>query len=352
MKKILFLLCAALIALISCNSSSVENDYKEALLLRNNRQYDEAFNILAHISMNPDATWQQRSNALFNMSLIEDVVNKDRVAAIEYINRAIKVAAPNESALLYAYKGDYSMHYGVLDTAVHYCRKALSIPHDNTVEYVSHYTLFHAYEQKGMADSAAYHKALFEKACDNGKLSAYSELSDELFNQKLQDKIEKSKKEESPTLILYLVIVAIAVLLIFLYQKNRRGKGNDDIVGEPSDDFEGKLLCGEQAFEKGAVAQVLNELRIKEKELYKSTFADGELLEKEIFQSFAEANTVLIGKYNLSADELLCCDYSYIGISNNVIAYVTHSTPAAIRKRKERLKHKLSTSHYSAIFEK
>ena len=262
MKKILFLLCAALIALISCNSSSVENDYKEALLLRNNRQYDEAFNILAHISMNPDATWQQRSNALFNMSLIEDVVNKDRVAAIEYINRVIKVAAPNESALLYAYKGDYSMHYGVLDTAVHYCRKALSIPHDNTVEYVSHYTLFHAYEQKGMADSAAYHKALFEKACDNGKLSAYSELSDELFNQKLQDKIEKSKKEESPTLILYLVIVAIAVLLIFLYQKNRRGKGNDDIVGEPSDDFEGKLLCGEQVFEKGAVAQVLNELRV------------------------------------------------------------------------------------------
>ena len=75
-----------------------------------------------------------------------------------------------------------------------------------------------------------------------------------------------------------------------------------------------------------------------------------EFIKKEILRSFNEVNAILIDKYRLSADELMCCDCSYLGISNNIIAYMSNSSPAAIRKRKERLKLKLSQMHYSTFF--
>lgn len=350
MKNFLILLCAMLIALTSCNTSPVDKDYKEARSLQKNGQYEVAFNQLAQISIDTDATWQQRCSALFQMSQIEDAVNKDQVAAIKYINKCIEVAAPNEYSFLYAYKGDYSMHYGVPDSAIYYCRKALAMPHDNVVEYVAHYALFNSYEQKGMADSALYHRQLFDEVCKNGKLEAYSSIPDDVFYEELQSKIESQNRSEIKY-ILYFVILAVVVSVLVICFAVKRWRKKKNETNEPLTDLTSVLHSAKQIFEQKESYLMLNELRLKEKDLYKSTFANGDMLEKDIFQSFAEANTVLIDKYGLSADELLCCDCSYMGISNNVIAFVSHSSSAAIRKRKERLRYKLSPSHYSVLFE-
>ena len=350
MKNFLILLCAMLIALTSCNTSPVDKDYKEARSLQKNGQYEVAFNQLAQISIDTDATWQQRCSALFQMSQIEDAVNKDQVAAIKYINKCIEVAAPNEYSFLYAYKGDYSMHYGVPDSAIYYCRKALAMPHDNVVEYVAHYALFNSYEQKGMADSALYHRQLFDEVCKNGKLEAYSSIPDDVFYEELQSKIESQNRSEIKY-ILYFVILAVVVSVLVICFAVKRWRKKKNETNEPLTDLASVLHSAKQIFEQKESYLMLNELRLKEKDLYKSTFANGDMLEKDIFQSFAEANTVLIDKYGLSADELLCCDCSYMGISNNVIAFVSHSSSAAIRKRKERLRYKLSPSHYSVLFE-
>ena len=43
-----------------------------------------------------------------------------------------------------------------------------------------------SYEQKGMADSALYHRQLFDEVCKNGKLEAYSSIADDVFNNKVE----------------------------------------------------------------------------------------------------------------------------------------------------------------------
>ncbi len=359
MKKLLSLLLV-LVTIISCCNHTVDEKYAEAISLHNSGEYEDAFKIYAQISVDTGATWRVRCNALFAMSLIEDAVNKDRAAAIRYINRCIELATPNEFSflyaykcdysILYAYKGDYSMHYGVPDSAIYYCKKALSMPHDNRTEYVAHYALYNSYQQKGLMDSAFYHKQLFDKVCESGKLDAYSTLTDDAFNKELQSKLEIQHKDDDNNNILYLIVtVAVALIIIIIYSVKKWHKTHHAII-EPHDDIVNSIESCKQCFEQTETFLLLNELRIKEKELYKTSFDKRDLLEKEVFQSFNKVNAVLIDKYKLSADELMCCDCSYIGISNNVIAYISYSSPAAIRKRKERLRHKLSPLHYSVFF--
>lgn len=349
MRKHLFLLCLTHLAFISCNTVSVEEQYNEALLLHGDGLYKEALKKYAQISIDSNANWKYRCNALFHMSLIKDVVNKDRKAAIKYINKCIEIAAPNEYSFLYAYKGDYSMHYGVPDSAIYYCKKALSLPYDNRIEYVVHYALYNSYRQKGLIDSAICHKQLFDKVCEEGKLDAYSALTDDAFNKELQSELEIQFKDDDNKNIGYLITAAFTMIFTIFFVVKKWHKGNPAITGKP-DELVNRLESCKQCFEQTETFLLLNDLRIKEKELYKTKIAESEFIKKEILRCFNEVNAILIDKYRLSADELMCCDCSYLGISNNIIAYMSNSSPAAIRKRKERLKLKLSQMHYSAFF--
>ncbi len=360
MKKLLSLLLV-LVTIISCCNHTVDEKYTEAISLHKSGEYEDAFKIYAQISVDTGATWIVRCNALFAMSLIEDAVNKDRAAAIRYINRCIELATPNvnrcielatpnEFSFLYAYKGDYSMHYGVPDSAIYYCKKALSMPHDNRTEYVAHYALYNSYQQKGLMDSAFYHKQLFDKVCESGKLDAYSTLTDDAFNKELQSKLEIQHKDDDNNNILYLILTVAVALIIIIYIVVKKWHKTHPAIIEPNDDIVNSIESCKQCFEQTETFRLLNDLRIKEKELYKTKIAESEFIKKEILRSFNEVNAILIDKYRLSADELMCCDCSYIGISNNVIAYISYSSPAAIRKRKERLRHKLSPLHYFVFF--
>ena len=241
------------------------------------------------------------------------------------------------------------MHYGVPDSAIYYCKKALSLPYDNRIEYVVHYALYKSYRQKGLIDSAICHKQLFDKVCEEGKLDAYSALTDDAFNKELQSELEIQFKDDDNKNIGYLITAAFTMIFTIFLVVKKWHKGNPAITGTP-DELVNRLESCKQRFEQTETFLLLNDLRIKEKELYKTKIAESEFIKKEILRSFNEVNAILIDKYRLSADELMCCDCSYLGISNNIIAYMSNSSPAAIRKRKERLKLKLSQMHYSAFF--
>ena len=81
MKNYLILLCTMLIALTSCNTSPVDNDYKEARSLQKNGQYEVAFNQYAQISIDTDATWQQRCSVKLDICQHSeaDMANKQTI---------------------------------------------------------------------------------------------------------------------------------------------------------------------------------------------------------------------------------------------------------------------------------
>lgn len=73
-------------------------------------------------------------------------------------------------------------------------------------------------------------------------------------------------------------------------------------------------------------------------------------VESTLFDSFKEACSTLREGLELNDQELVCCFCTYLGYSNNVIAYIGHTTPTTIRKRKERIRKKLPTDLYQVIF--
>ena len=79
MKNYLILLCAMLIALTSCNTSPVDNDYKEARSLQKNGQYEVAFNQYAQISINTDAKATIIADTVIFLVLFKTFTSNSRI---------------------------------------------------------------------------------------------------------------------------------------------------------------------------------------------------------------------------------------------------------------------------------
>ena len=347
------ILLLLLLFVVSCEVHSLDELKSKCDVMCRDKRYDEALDLLARVYITPEATKSDRINALFVMSIIEDVINKNHAAAIGYINKSIEIMYPDVHPLLYAYKGDYSMHYGVTDSAMYYCKKALALPqnsHDGTVKYVAHYVLSKAYGQMGVPDSARYHEMEFCRVRNRGKLDAYVDIPDEVFDNKIKSIIKTNDSSAHLFLYVALFLVVFLVAYVIIKKKSERRGLNSDIVNKEA--FEDKLRTAESKFEKVGLYSVLNGLRIKENELYRIAFAESETLENEMFDSFKEVTAELMRDFDLSGVELLCCYCAYLGFNNNIIAYVSHSTPAAVRKRKERLKQKIHPEYYSLIFDR
>ena len=365
-----YLLLVPLFALASCKSGvdeasmSPQEELEHAVQLHRDKDYDNAMRSYSRVVLHPDATDNHRAVAFYNMSAIECDNRTDYSQAIKYISQSIALSAPKQRALLYACKGDYSMRYGVLDSAVHYCNKALYDSYDDsTVGYVAHYVLWQCYERIDMPDSAACHERLYNaiRAGEAYQPIAMNEMTDELNENIIKvDKHEKRTRLTMTLTILGAVLFSAGLLwlVVKLTQRKRQKSENNVSRGEvqPSGKNTQEVLSLDilqrsvHTFEATPMYEELSNLRIKEKELYKSTFTKNEQLEDCLFSSFKEITYLLGKEYNLSSSELLTLYCTYMGFSPNVIGYITHTTAGSVRKRNDRLKIKLLPEHADIFF--
>lgn len=371
MKNItLYLLLIPLFALASCKSGvdeasmSPQEELEHAVQLHSNNDYDNAMRSYSRVVLHPDVTDEQLATTFYNMSMIECGVRENFAQAIRYISQSIKFASFEHYAKLYAYKGDYSMRYGVLDSAVHYCNKALYDSYDDsTASYVAHYVLWQCYTRMDMPDSAVHYEKLYNaiRAEEAYSPSSMSEMKDEL-NENI---IKVDKREKRTRLTVTLTILGAAILLVGvlwlvvkIVHRQRRKKESVTNINDiqPDESSTQEILLADmlqhcvQAFEATTIYEQLSNLRIKEKELYKSTFSESELLENELFACFKEISYQLGKEYNLSSPELLTLYLTHMGFSPNIIGYVSHTTPGSVRKRNDRMKKKLLPEHTSIFF--
>ncbi len=371
MKNItLYLLLLPLFALTSCKSGvdeasmSPQEELEYAVQLHRGKDYDNAMRSYSRVVLHPDATDEQRATTFYNMSMIECDNRNDYSLAIKYISQSIALSAPKRSALLYAYKGDYSMQYGVLDSAIHYCRKALNTPHQGTrVGYVAHYVLWLCYTRMDMPDSAAHHEKLYNaiRVEEAYRSAPMNEMTDELNENII--KVDKREKRTRLTMTLtilgaVMLLVGVSWLVVKIAHRQRRKRENNTNMNDVQltrSSTQETLLADMlqrcvQAFEATTIYEQLSNLRIKEKELYKNTFSESEVLENELFACFKEISYQLGKEYNLSSPELLTLYLTHMGFSPNIIGYVSHTTPGSVRKRNDRMKKKLLPEHANIFF--
>ena len=356
----------------------------------------------ANVAIRGDAHDSLRVRALYNLHSIEyhGAYGRTNYAkALMYINRCIEYAkaGPTDSiklALFYAHKGDDLWHYGETDSAIHYCHKAMNFPvRINYTDYIVSYVLKHIYEERNVPDSAAYYEQRFRyvsKLPENqlNRHNIHESLSASEFEAEMKRTMEESKllkattpkeategeetsSDETIDLTLPLCIVLLAVLALYLYNKHRKTSAKvepqttteeeQQLLGTEEERGETfalpetlilrrSLADGKRAFEHTESFDDLNTMQIKEKELYDMAFEATRDVESTLFASFKEACTTLIESAELNDQELICCFCTYLGYTNNVIAYIGHTTPGTIRKRKDRIKKKLPTDFCDIIF--
>lgn len=421
MKRFQYIVCALCLAVIaSCGKTEEKQGEitltaQEELELarRHHSQFEkekdkkalyEAEYHYANVVVRGDANDTQRVNALYQLHNIESYGMYGRTnyaKALMYINRCIEYAEAGVVdsiglAQFYAHKGDDLWHYGEVDSAIHYCHKAMDIPvRKNWTDYIVSYVLMHIYEERNLPDSTDYYRQRFDNAkrlprCQIQGHHVHEPLSDDKFEAELKRTMAYSKrlKETRPSpvpqdtadeevssndtvdLTVLLCIAILAAIALFLYNKHRKTptKSEQQIATEeeqPSatDEERGEtfalpetlvlrrsLADGKRAFEHTESFDDLNTMQIKEKELYDMAFEATRDVEGTLFASFKEACATLIESAELNDQELICCFCTYLGYTNNVIAYIGHTTPATIRKRKDRIKKKLPADFCDVIF--
>ena len=250
------------------------------------------------------------------------------------------------------------------------------------------------YKELGVRDSAEHYKQFFFKVRD-GKLyeiQTMDELKDELKNNVIangrpevkedlraseaqkRDPQFKAQKRHQRIYRILLLLILLSPFAIGYYRKHyrRRHLVREEPQSPPpgcepttmATDEEDKetfslpetlilrrsLADGRRAFENTTSYEELNAMQIKEKELYDMAYEATRDVESTLFDSFKEACSTLHEGLELNDQELVCCFCTYLGYSNNVIAYIGHTTPTTIRKRKERIRKKLPIDLYEVIF--
>lgn len=358
--------------------------------------YNQAYYHYANIVVRDDASDTLRAEALYKLHWIESCLRHNYGAALQYLEQCMRLTPKDDPvyALFCSYKADGLWHIEELDSAIYYAKLGLRLPHhQSTVEYTSGYVLWKTYETLGIRDSAEHYKQLHFKARD-GKLykeQTMDELIDELKNNVIangkpevkedvraseaqkRDPQFKAQKWRQRVCRILLLLILLSPFAINYYRKHFRRRhlaheepqsppsGNEPIAATTEEDKETfslpetlilrrSLADGRRAFESTTSYEELNTMQIKEKELYDMAYEATRDVESTLFESFKEACSTLHEGLELNDQELVCCFCTYLGYSNNVIAYIGHTTPTTIRKRKERIRKKLPTDLYEVIF--
>ena len=358
--------------------------------------YNQAYFHYANIVVRDDASDTLRAEALYKLHWIESCQRHNYGIALQYLEQCMRLTPKDDPVYAHfcSFKADGLWHIEELDSAIYYAKLALQLPHhQSSVEYTSGYVLWKTYETLGMRDSAEHYKQLHFKARD-GKLykeQTMDELKDELKNnviangkpevqenlrasevqkRDLQFKAQKRRQRIYRILLLLLLLSPFAIGYIRKHYRRRHlvredpqspPPGNEPIATTTEEDKETfslpetlilrrSLADGRRAFESTTSYEELNTMQIKEKELYDMAYEATRDVESTLFDSFKEACSTLHEGLELNDQELVCCFCTYLGYSNNVIAYIGHTTPTTIRKRKERIRKKLPTDLYEVIF--
>jgi len=359
--------------------------------------YYQAIYHYANVVVRDDSNDTLRIVALHNMRWIEAHQKHNYGVALQYLNQCIALTPENHPyyVLNLAHKADDLWHIEERDSAIHYAKLALRLPHNHpSIDYICGHVLWQVYKELGMRDSAEHYKQFFFKVRD-GKLyeiQTMDELKDELKNNVIangrpevkedlraseaqkRDPQFKAQKRRQRIYRILLLLILLSPFAIGYYRKHyrRRHLVREEPQSPPpgcepttmATDEEDKetfslpetlilrrsLADGRRAFENTTSYEELNAMQIKEKELYDMAYEATRDVESTLFDSFKEACSTLHEGLELNDQELVCCFCTYLGYSNNVIAYIGHTTPTTIRKRKERIRKKLPIDLYEVIF--
>lgn len=331
--------------------------------------FDKAVYHFANLVVRNDADDTLRADALYTLRWIEAYQRHDYEAALQYLNLYFELVGSNHEdyPAFLAYKADDLWHFGAQDSAIHYAYKALGTPHEERhgVEYICHHVLWQIYEEREMPDSANLHRQLHLNTRRDRTFEPLTmdELKSQLTKHVIVPEAEARASSPSPwtTATIFLCIAMMVVFLYYILRHHRAKhretahttstRNNESIdMLSPSDALSHQLSEGRNTFEHTTAYTVLNTLRIKEKELPEMEYALSKEIEAVLFDSFRAVCTTLLDSTSLNDQELVAILCTYLGYSNNIIANLGHTTPNTIRKRKERLRKKLTPELYELLF--
>ena len=332
-----------------------------------NALYDKAALHFANIVVRNDANDTLRADALFTLRWISAYIRHDYDMALQYLNQYLEIVGPEHESYptCLAYKADDLWHFGAHDSAVHYAYKALEAPHtpQDRIEYICHHVLWNIYESREMPDSAHRHKALHMHIRDS---RAFEPMSmDELKSQLETDIIASSKDDGDGVSVWGVLAGGLAVLCLayacVFYRKHKKSNAFTDIVGSEdnpmptsatvidTETLKTALAKGCQAFATTSVCHDINAMKMNERELPAINSETRRNIERTLLECFAEACHGLLADSDLNEQELICLLCMHLGCSNTLISHLGHTTSATIRKRKERIRKKISAAQYEII---
>lgn len=332
-----------------------------------NALFDKAALHFANIVVRNDADDTLRADALFTLRWIAAYIRHDYDMALQYLNQYLEIVGPEHESYptCLAYKADDLWHFGAHDSAIHYAYKALEAPHSpkDRIEYICHHVLWNIYESREMPDSAHRHKALHMHIRDSRSFEPMS--MEELKSQLETDIIASSKNNGNGVSVWIAVAGCLAVLCLscasVFYRKRKKNNAFTDIArstdcalptsvsGMDTGTLKMALSKGCQAFAETSVCRNLSVMKMSERELPTINSETRRNIERTLLECFAEACNNLLENSDLNEQELICILCMHLGCSNTVISHLGHTTSATIRKRKERIRKKISPAQYEII---
>ena len=332
-----------------------------------NALYDKAALHFANIVVRNDANDTLRADALFTLRWIAAYIRHDYDMALQYLNQYLEIVGPEHESYptCLAYKADDLWHFGAHDSAVHYAYKALEAPHtpQDRIEYICHHVLWNIYESREMPDSAHRHKALHMHIRDS---RAFEPMSMEELKSQLETDILASSKDDGDGMSVWvalagcLAVLCMACACVF-YLKRKKNNAFTDIVGSEdsamptpatvidTETLKMALSKGCRAFAETSVCHDINAMKMNERELPAINSETRRNIERTLLECFAEACHGLLADSDLNEQELICLLCMHLGCSNTLISHLGHTTSATIRKRKERIRKKISAAQYEII---
>lgn len=341
--------------LVQANKVNVDDNGRRMQL------FDKATYHFANIVVRSDANDTLRADALFTLRWIEAYVKHDYELALQYLNQYLElVGAEHESfPTCLAYKADDLWHFGAQDSALHYAYRALEAPHtpNDAIEYICHHILWNIYDSRDMPDSASRHKALHMKIRES---RVFEPMSMEQLKSQLQANIISPKEEGSNNSAQLVAVVIIALFTgLYIAYRTAKHRSPQKAPKEVADNRSNSstqaqrlylaLVEGHKAFEQTSVFRDIGTMQINERELPDINYDITRAIERTLLDTFSEACRVLLASGDLNDQELICSLGMYLGYSNTILAHLGHTTTATIRKRKERIRKKLSAELYEVI---
>lgn len=318
----------------------------------------------ANIVVRSDANDALRMDALYTLRWIEAYVHHDYEQALQYLNQYLTIVGPKHESYptCLAYKADDLWHFGAQDSALYYAKKALDAPHkaNDGVDYICHFVLWNIYENLEMIDSANLHKAQHMKVRDSREFvpKTLEELKIELKNNVI------APQQENRLLlkwILPLIILVCTIGVGIYFKKNhirRQDNESEELFTQDQsveknvvtvETLTQTLLAGSEVFKSTPVHEQLVAMKLCERDLPKLTSEHTREIEQALLRAFHGTCSLLIKTYDLNDQDFVCILCTYLGCSNTIIAHIGHTTTATIRKRKERIRKKISADLYIVI---